>query len=118
MTVYEALASVLPPRRAVPEREIRMRLLVAMINEAARVLEEGIARSAADVDLAMIMGTGFPPFLGGLLRFADTLHPRSICEHARELQGSHGDRFEPAALLERLATEDRGFYEAFPGSRP
>ncbi|HUF76063.1 MAG TPA: 3-hydroxyacyl-CoA dehydrogenase NAD-binding domain-containing protein [Longimicrobiales bacterium] len=115
-TVYEALASVLPPRRDVPEREIRMRLLVAMINEAARVLDEGIARSAADVDLAMIMGTGFPPFRGGLLRFADTLHPRSICEHARELQGSHGDRFEPAALLERLATEDRRFYEAFPGS--
>ena len=115
-SVYEALASVLPPRREMPEREIRMRLLVAMINEAARVLDEGIARNAADVDLAMIMGTGFPPFRGGLLRFADTLRPRSVCEHARELQGSHGDRFAPAPLLERLAAEDRTFYEMFPGS--
>ena len=115
-SVYEELASVLPPRRDMPEREIRMRLLVAMINEAARVLDEGIAASAADVDLAMIMGTGFPPFRGGLLRFADTLHPRSVCEHARELQGSHGNRFEPPPLLERLANEDQTFYEAFPGS--
>ena len=113
-SVYEALGSVLPPRREISEREIRMRLLVAMINEAARILDEGVARSAADVDLAMIMGTGFPPFRGGLLRFADTLHPRSIAEHARELQGSHGERFEPPAVLERLAAEDRTFYEAFP----
>jgi 3-hydroxyacyl-CoA dehydrogenase / enoyl-CoA hydratase / 3-hydroxybutyryl-CoA epimerase len=115
-SVYEALASVLPPRRDLPEREIRMRLLVVMINEASRVLDEGIARSAADVDLAMIMGTGFPPFRGGLLRFADAVHPRSVCEHARELQSAHGDRFEPPPLLQRLAAEDRSFYDAFPGS--
>jgi 3-hydroxyacyl-CoA dehydrogenase/enoyl-CoA hydratase/3-hydroxybutyryl-CoA epimerase len=114
-SVYEALGSVLPPRREVSEREIRMRLLVAMISEAARVLDEGVAHSAADVDLAMIMGTGFPPFRGGLLRFADTLHPRAIVEHARQLQGSHGERFGPPAVLERLAAEDRTFYEAFPG---
>ncbi len=112
-TIYDALGSLLPPRREVPERQIRMRLLVAMINEAARLLDEGVARSAADVDLAMIMGTGFPPFRGGLLRFADTLHPRQLVEHARELQGSHGERFTPPPLLERLAEEDRGFYEAF-----
>jgi 3-hydroxyacyl-CoA dehydrogenase/enoyl-CoA hydratase/3-hydroxybutyryl-CoA epimerase len=117
-TIYDELGSVIPPRRDVPEREIRMRLLVAMINEAARLLEAGVAGTAADVDLAMIMGTGFPPFRGGLLRFADTLHPRSLVEHARELQGSHGARFAPAPLLERLATEDRGFYEAFPGHPP
>jgi 3-hydroxyacyl-CoA dehydrogenase / enoyl-CoA hydratase / 3-hydroxybutyryl-CoA epimerase len=115
-TIYQELGSVIPPRREVPEQEIRMRLLVAMVNEAARLLDEGVAGSAADVDLAMIMGTGFPPFRGGLLRFADTLHPRSLAERARELQGSHGDRFEPAPLLERLAVEDRGFYEAFPGN--
>jgi len=114
-TIYDELGSVIAPRRDVPEREVRMRLLVAMINEAARLLDEGIAGSAGDVDLAMIMGTGFPPFRGGLLRFADSLHPRSLLEHARELQGSHGHRFEPAPLLERLATEDRAFYEAFPG---
>jgi hypothetical protein len=59
------------------EEEIRARLILVMINEASRVLEDGIAKSAGDVDLAMIMGTGFPPFRGGLLRFADELHAAS-----------------------------------------
>ncbi len=86
-----------------------------MINEAARILDDGIASTAVSVDLAMIMGTGFPPFRGGLLRFADTLHPRSVLESSRQLQATHGDRFAPPELIVRLATEDRGFYEAFPG---
>jgi len=114
-TIYQELGSVIPPRRELGEREIRMRLLVAMVNEAVRLLDEGIAQAAADVDLAMIMGTGFPPFRGGLLRFADTLHTRALVEDARTLRSAHGDRFEPPPLLERLAAEDRGFYEAFPG---
>jgi 3-hydroxyacyl-CoA dehydrogenase/enoyl-CoA hydratase/3-hydroxybutyryl-CoA epimerase len=114
-TVYADLGSVVPPRREVAEREIRTRLVVAMVNEAARLLDEGIARSAGDVDLAMIMGTGFPPFRGGLLRFADTMHSRALLEDARALSSAHGDRFDPPPLLERLATEDRGFYQAFPG---
>jgi len=114
-TIYEELGAVLPPRKEIAEREIRLRLLVAMVNEAARLLDEGVAFAAGDVDLAMIMGTGFPPFRGGLLRFADTLHARALLDDARELQGTHGNRFEPSAVLERLASEDRGFYEAFPG---
>jgi 3-hydroxyacyl-CoA dehydrogenase len=88
-----------------------------MVNEAARLLQEGIARTAADVDLAMIMGTGFPPFRGGLLRFADTLHPRSLLETIRALVQVHGDRFEPAPVIAALAEEDRTFYEAFPSHR-
>jgi 3-hydroxyacyl-CoA dehydrogenase len=115
-SIYDELASVLPPRREIPEQEIRMRLLLAMVNEAARVLEEGIVRSAGSVDLAMIMGTGFPPFRGGLLRFADHLHVRELLDHARALQGAHGARFTPPQLLVRLAHEDRGFYDAFPGA--
>jgi 3-hydroxyacyl-CoA dehydrogenase/enoyl-CoA hydratase/3-hydroxybutyryl-CoA epimerase len=85
-----------------------------MINEAARILDEGVARSAADVDLAMIMGTGFPPFRGGLLRFADSLHPRALLETARALVQQHGDRFEPAPLLVSLADRDRTFHDAYP----
>jgi len=114
--IYEVLGSVLPPTRELDEKEIRMRLLMPMVNEAARILEEGIARSAADVDLAMIMGTGFPPFRGGLLRFADTLHPRSILETTRALLQTHGSRFEPAPLLADLANSDRTFYEAYPAT--
>lgn len=114
-SVYEALGSVVPAEVEVPEPQIRDRLVVAMINEAARALDDGIVQTAADVDLAMIMGTGFPPFRGGLLRFADTLHARALLGTVRALQAAHGARFEPAPLLERLAAEDRGFYQAFPG---
>ncbi|MEX2467864.1 MAG: 3-hydroxyacyl-CoA dehydrogenase NAD-binding domain-containing protein, partial [Gemmatimonadota bacterium] len=94
--------------------DIRRRLVLPMINEAARILEEGIAGSAADVDLAMIMGTGFPPFRGGLLRFADLVHPRAVLDRLETFERTHGGRFAPAPLLTRLASEDRGFYDAFP----
>jgi 3-hydroxyacyl-CoA dehydrogenase/enoyl-CoA hydratase/3-hydroxybutyryl-CoA epimerase len=97
-------------------RTIRRRLVLVMINEAARILDDGIVSAAQDVDLAMIMGTGFPPFRGGLLRFADTLHPRAVVDGLKEFGTTHGARFEPAPLLTRLASEDRSFYDAFPGS--
>jgi 3-hydroxyacyl-CoA dehydrogenase/enoyl-CoA hydratase/3-hydroxybutyryl-CoA epimerase len=113
-SIYEVLGSVLPPMRELDEKEIRTRLLMPMVNEAARLLEEGVARTAADVDLAMIMGTGFPPFRGGLLRFADGLHPRALLETIRALVQVHGNRFEPAPLLVSLAEGDRTFYDAFP----
>lgn len=97
-------------------RVIRRRLVLAMINEAARILDDRIVTAAQDVDLGMIMGTGFPPFRGGLLRFADTLHPRGVLDRLKELHDQFGVRFEPAPLLVRLAADDRTFYDAFPGS--
>lgn len=112
--IYPDMAGAVPAeRRTVAEDEIRQRLVLAMINEAAQVLDDGLVNSAADVDLGMIMGTGFPPFRGGLLRFADTHHPRSLVERLRGLEVRLGTRFRPAALLLRLADEDRGFYDAF-----
>ena len=115
-TIYSALGSALQPRRPFTDQEIRNRLIVAMINEAARILEDGIVRAARDVDLAMIMGTGFPPFRGGLLRFADTLHPRALLDTVKRLHQAHGDRFAPAPALEQLAADDRTFYMAYPSS--
>jgi 3-hydroxyacyl-CoA dehydrogenase/enoyl-CoA hydratase/3-hydroxybutyryl-CoA epimerase len=113
-SVYAELgASVPADRRKLCDRDIRTRLVVQMINEAARALDQGIVRSAADVDLAMIMGTGFPPFRGGLLGFADSLHPRGVLDRTRELEQAHGQRFTPADLLVELANSDRTFYEAF-----
>jgi len=115
-TVYDDLGGSVPSQRGgLHEQEIRRRLLVQMINEAARLLDEGVVHRAAAVDVAMIMGTGFPPFRGGLLRFADTLHPRAVLERSRALQAELGDRFTPAPLLEQLARENRNFYEAFGG---
>ena len=114
--IYAVLSRAVPDVRAtLGEREIRGRLVLAMVNEAARVLEEGIVRRASDVDLGMIMGTGFPPFRGGLLRFADTIHSRTILSRLEELEERHGTRFAPADLIRRLARENRGFYESFPG---
>lgn len=115
-TVYDELGSVVPPPVDVADKVIRDRLVIAMINEAARLLEDGIVTSAADVDLAMIMGTGFPPFRGGLLRFADTVHPRALLDSVRELEAASGPRFAPAPVIVRLAADDRGFYQAFPGA--
>ncbi len=114
--IYHVLESAVPAQRTqVDESEIRARLVLTMINEAARLLDEGIADSAADVDLAMIMGTGFPPFRGGLLRFADEIHPRTLVERLEAYEEALGPRFTPAPLLRRLIREDRGFYDAFPG---
>ncbi len=95
------------------DQEIRARLVLQMINEATYALQDGIVQRADQVDLALIMGTGFPPFRGGLLRFADTLHPRSILYHIRKLEEVYGTRFTPAPLLIDLAERDRTFYQAF-----
>ncbi len=113
--IWAELGDTVPAERGgMEEDEIRRRLVIQMINEAARCLDEGIVEAAWQVDLGLIMGTGFPPFRGGLLRFADTLHPRGILDRSRALQAKHGPRFAPAELVERLAEEDRGFYDAFP----
>ena len=114
--IYAVLSRTVPAARVtLQEREIRGRLVLAMLNEAARALEEGIVQQASDVDLAMIMGTGFPPFRGGLLRFADTIHARTILSRLNEFEERYGARFAPADLIRRLARENRGFYESFPG---
>ncbi|NIU32334.1 MAG: hypothetical protein GWN82_16960 [Gemmatimonadetes bacterium] len=113
--IYDVLGDAVPAERtSIDQREIRSRLVLVMMNEAARVLDEGIVASAADVDLGMIMGTGFPPFRGGLLRFADELHPRTVLDRTEEYREKLGTRFEPASALRRLAEADREFYEAFP----
>jgi 3-hydroxyacyl-CoA dehydrogenase/enoyl-CoA hydratase/3-hydroxybutyryl-CoA epimerase len=113
-TVYADLASVVPPRREVPTQQIVNRLVLAMVNEAARVLEERIVTSAGAVDLAMIMGTGFPPFHGGLLKWADSLGPKAVHYDLEELREAHGDHFAPAPLIVELAETDGRFYRAFP----
>lgn len=120
-SVYDQLPSVSthksPAELSDDDRSlIRRRLLLAMINEAIRILDDGIVASAQDVDLAMIMGTGFPPFRGGLLRFADTLHPRGILARLEEMHRELGPRFEPAPALVRMSERDQTFYEAYPGS--
>jgi 3-hydroxyacyl-CoA dehydrogenase/enoyl-CoA hydratase/3-hydroxybutyryl-CoA epimerase len=110
--IYAALRDAVPPnRKAIPPDQVRDRTVLAMVNEAARVLEDGIASSPGDVDLAMITGTGFPPFRGGLLRWADTLGMPTVLARLDALAREHGPRFEAAALIRERATARLGFYD-------
>ncbi len=94
------------------EKEISGRLVLTMINEAARILDEGIVDRPSVVDAGMIFGTGFPPFRGGLLRYADSLGAASILRDLEDYAGRYGDRFEPAELIREMAGEGRSFYPA------
>jgi 3-hydroxyacyl-CoA dehydrogenase/enoyl-CoA hydratase/3-hydroxybutyryl-CoA epimerase len=107
-TLGAASASAATPPGA---DEIRERAVLAMINEAARALGDGIAARPGDVDVAMITGTGFPPFRGGLLRYADSLGTRAVLTRMERLEHRHGERFEPAPLLRERAASGRGFYD-------
>ncbi len=98
--------------RTAPEGEAVDRMVLPMVNEAALCLLEGIARTPADVDLAMVMGTGFPPFRGGLLRYADTLGLVEVVKRMDQLASIHGARFRPVPLLRDLARSGRTFLPA------
>jgi len=91
----------------------RERMTLAMINEAARCLEESVVESPAQVDLAMIMGTGFPPFRGGLLRHADVVGLSIVVDRLRALAQAHGVRFEPCPLLVKMALDGYVFRPEF-----
>jgi len=88
------------------------RMVLPMVNEAARCLEEKVVKSAADVDLALIFGTGFPPFRGGLCRWADQEGLKPVISTLERLASVVGDRFQPSDALRRTA-EAGGFYARF-----
>jgi 3-hydroxyacyl-CoA dehydrogenase/enoyl-CoA hydratase/3-hydroxybutyryl-CoA epimerase len=96
------------PWNPAPE-EVLDRLLLPMVNEAARCLEEGIARRPQDVDLGLVLGTGFPPFRGGLLRWADRREIPSILSRLENLAGTAGPRFAPSEALKKRSG---GFHPA------
>jgi 3-hydroxyacyl-CoA dehydrogenase/enoyl-CoA hydratase/3-hydroxybutyryl-CoA epimerase len=111
--VYK-LIGVQSPHPADP-RAVVERMLLAMINEAVLILDEKIVGSAPELDLAMIMGTGFPPFRGGLLRYADSLGLPYILARLDELSSDVGTRFVATPALRKLAESGKTFYEAYPG---
>ena len=91
--------------------EIIDRTLLVMVNEASRALEEGIVKNAAYLDMAMVMGTGFPPFRGGLLAYADERGIHDVVARLNDLSNAYGERFVPSGLLAAMAREKRTFYE-------
>ena len=96
-------------RRPQTLETISERLVLVMVNEAARCLEENVVPDAGKLDLAMIFGAGFPPFRGGLLRHADTFGLARAEQRLIALRAEKGDRFEPAALLSRKVAEGGSF---------
>jgi 3-hydroxyacyl-CoA dehydrogenase/enoyl-CoA hydratase/3-hydroxybutyryl-CoA epimerase len=86
------------------------RTILIMINEAARCLEEGVVDNVQYLDMAMVMGTGFPAFRGGLMRYADTLGIINIVKNLERLRVSYGERFTPSKLLVDMAEKNSTFY--------
>lgn len=109
-SVYKVLGVKAP--HAANDKQVVERMVLSMINEASLILDEKIVASAGELDLAMIMGTGFPPFRGGLLRYADSLGLPYVVSRLDALS-SVGPRFRPNAPLVRLAERDGKFYQTY-----
>ncbi len=92
-------------------QEIVDRMLAGAINETAYIIKEGICDRPQDMDLAMIYGTGFPPYRGGILRYADKWGIGNVYEHLVNLEAEHGVRFKPATLLIEMAKSGETFYK-------
>lgn len=111
--VAEALrTAVRPGEGGIPEEEVRSRMVLLLVNEAARALGEGVVGSAAVVDLAMLLGAGFPASRGGPLFYADLRGAAEVVAALEEHARRSGERFAPAPLLRRFAEEGRRFYDA------
>jgi 3-hydroxyacyl-CoA dehydrogenase len=97
-------------RRKIGDEEIVERALYALINEGARILEEGIAQRSSDIDVIYIAGYGFPDFRGGPMFYGDTVGPPNILRAMRAFaKGYQPDAWRPAPLLEKLAAENGSF---------
>lgn len=108
--VNEHVISMLPNNdKIISDDEIVQRCLYIMINEASRCLEENIVTDASIIDFAMITGTGFPAFRGGLLTYANEVGLRNILDSLRQFEKDYGNRFAPSNLLIKLVEEHEDF---------
>lgn len=96
--------------KKIADQEIVDRLLLAMLAESARCLEEGIVDRAAHLDMALVLGTGFPPYRTGILRYAEDEGIAKCVEKMRTLEKTYGPRYAPCRLLQDHAKDGTGFY--------
>jgi 3-hydroxyacyl-CoA dehydrogenase len=104
---YAAEAGI--PQRRIPMDEIVDRCLYALVNEGARILEEGYALRAVDIDIIFINGYGFPAHRGGPMWYADSVGLQKVYERVCEFHRQHGVLWDPAPLLKELAGQGRTF---------
>ena len=97
--------------KEISKQEIVDTMLALGINEAALMIEEGICDRPQDMDLAMIYGTGFPPYRGGILRYADKWGIKNVHQKLVQLEKRYGIRFKPANLIEEMAEKGETFYK-------
>ena len=98
-------------QRQISAAEITDRSLYALVNEGARILEEGYALRASDIDIIYINGYGFPAHRGGPMWYADTVGLKQVYERVSEFHRQHGEIWQPAPLLKRLAEQGKTFAE-------
>jgi len=99
-------------RREVSDTEILERCLYPMVNEAAKILDEGMAARASDIDVVWTAGYGWPAWRGGPMFWAEhEVGLDVILQRLREFHAEHGDDFCPAPLLQRMVAEGKGFSE-------
>ncbi len=96
-------------RRELDEQYIIERTIYALVNEGAKILEEGIAQRSSDIDIIYLNGYGFPAFRGGPMFYADSVGLATVLARVKELHARCGDWWKPAPLLEKLAAEGRTF---------
>jgi 3-hydroxyacyl-CoA dehydrogenase len=100
------------PQRQIPADEIVDRCVYALVNEGARILEEGYALRAVDIDIIYLNGYGFPAYRGGPMWFADTVGLKKVYDRVCDFHRQHGEHWEPAPLLRQLA-EQSGTFAGF-----
>jgi 3-hydroxyacyl-CoA dehydrogenase len=105
------------PQRQISSSEIVERCIYALVNEGARILEEGYALRAVDIDIIYINGYGFPAYRGGPMWYAETVGLKKVYERIREFQQQHGKLWEPAPLLKRMAEQGKSFADFTPQER-
>ncbi len=98
-------------QRQISAAEITDRCLYALVNEGARILEEGYALRASDIDIIYINGYGFPAYRGGPMWYADTVGLKRVYDRICEFQRQHGETWQPAPLLKQLAEQGETFAE-------
>ncbi len=96
-------------RRKISDEEILKRCIYPMINEGAKILEEGIATKASDIDVIWVYGYGWPVYRGGPMRYADAVGLNDVYETLLKFEKEHGEFFKPAPLLETMVKEGKTF---------